>query len=53
LELKVIVMEEDVGNDEEGVANGKQEDLAKEELVELQCGGGRQENSLRTVRSNS
>jgi hypothetical protein len=53
LELEVIVMEEDVGNDEESVADGEQEDLAKEELVKLQCGGGRQENSLRTVHSDS
>jgi hypothetical protein len=39
LKLEVIVVEEDVGDDEESVANGEQEDLAKEELVRLQCGG--------------
>jgi hypothetical protein len=32
-ELEVIVVEEDVGDDEETVADGEQEDLSKEELV--------------------
>jgi hypothetical protein len=53
LEMEVTVMEEHVGDDEETVADGEQEDLSEEELVKLQCGGGRQENSLRTVRSDS
>jgi hypothetical protein len=53
LELEVTVIEEHVGDDEETVADGEQEDLSEEELVKLQCGGGRQENSLRTVRSDS
>ena len=53
LEMEVIVMEENVGDDEETVADGEQEDLSEEELVKLQCGGGRQENSLRTVHSDS
>jgi hypothetical protein len=53
LELEVIVVEEDKGNDEKSIADDEQEGLAKEELIKLQCGGGRQENSLRTVRSDS
>ena len=52
LEEKVIDMEGDVGDGEEEDLNGEQEDLARDELCRLQC-GGRQENSLRTVRSNS
>jgi hypothetical protein len=51
--MEVIVMEEDIGDDEETVADGEQKDLSEEEPVKLQCGGGRQENSLRTVRSDS
>jgi hypothetical protein len=51
--MEVSVVEDDVGDDEEAVADGEQEDLSEEELVRLQCGGGRQENSLRTVRSDS
>jgi hypothetical protein len=52
LEEEVIDMEGDVGNGEDKVLNGEQKDLARNELCGLQC-GGRQENSLRTVCSNS
>jgi hypothetical protein len=52
LELEVIVVEDDEGNDEQGVADGEHKDLSEEESVRLQC-GGRQENSLRTVCSDS
>jgi hypothetical protein len=53
LELEVTEVEEDVDDDEERVADGEEEDLSDNEVRELQCGGGRQENSLRTVRSDS
>jgi hypothetical protein len=39
LELKVTEVEEDEGDDEQGVANGEYEDLSKEESVRLQCEG--------------
>jgi hypothetical protein len=45
-------MEGDVSDGEDENLNGEQEDLARDELRGLQC-RGRQENSLRTVCSNS
>jgi hypothetical protein len=45
-------MEGNVSNGEDEDLNGEQEDLARDELRGLQC-GGRQENSLRTVCLNS
>ena len=41
-----------MGDGESKKAKGK-DVCGKEELGEVQCGGGRQENSLRTVHSNS
>jgi hypothetical protein len=52
LEEEVIDMKGDVGNGEEENLDSEQENLARNELCGLQY-GGRQENSLRTVRSNS
>jgi hypothetical protein len=52
LEEEVIDVEGDVGDGEDEDLDGEQKDLARDELWGLQC-GGRQENSLRTVRSNS
>ena len=51
-EVKVIEIKAQVGDRESKEAKGKNA-CGKEELGEIQCGGGRQENSLRTVRSNS
>jgi hypothetical protein len=45
-------VEGDVGDSEDKNLNGEQENLARDELCGLQS-GGRQENSLRTVCSNS
>jgi hypothetical protein len=45
-------VESDVGDSEDEDLDGEQEYLARDELGGIQC-GGRQENSLRTVRSNS
>jgi hypothetical protein len=39
LKLEVTVVEDDVGNDEKGVADSEDEDLSEEEPVGLQCGG--------------
>jgi hypothetical protein len=52
LEEEVIDMEGNVCDGEEEDLNSEQEDLARNELCGLQC-EGRQENSLRTVCSNS
>jgi hypothetical protein len=52
LEEEVIDMKGDVGDSKDENLDGEQKDLARNELCGLQC-GGRQENSLRTVRSNS
>ena len=48
LELEVTDEEQEVGDGEEE----KAEDKGHKWDVRGQCGGGRQENSLRTVRSN-
>ena len=50
-EVKVIDVEAQVGNGESKEAKGK-DACGKEELGEVRYGGGRQENSLRTVCSN-
>jgi hypothetical protein len=52
LEEEVIDMEGNVGDGKDEYLDSEQKDLARDELCRLQC-GGRQENSLRTVRSNS
>ena len=51
-EVKVIDVKAQMGDGESKEAKGK-DACGKEELGEVQCDGGRQENSLRTVRSNS
>jgi hypothetical protein len=52
LEQEVVDMESNEGDGEEENLDGEQEDLVRDELCGLQC-KGRQENSLRTVCSNS
>jgi hypothetical protein len=52
LKEEVIDIEGNVGDGEDEYLDSEQKDLERDELCGLQC-GDRQENSLRTVHSNS